>query len=191
MHVPPIDQLETAEPQPSQVVNDLVPALANPITSFEHSRSLLLHRIFIDSSRGIPFDDTCIYAYSAQSKKHFVHNALPVYTRSDFLREASSVFATGAQSSLHTYAYELNDVCCSEIYGKCLANGSQVTRPRSCIAEYDYESDSDLKDSEEPEESEGTCKRIFTSKEIDGAIRVDRKGSMSVVIGVLIFTTHG
>lgn len=88
----------TAEPSiipapPPEAETPISPTSAR--RPLESVRRALFRRAFLDSIKGVKFDDTHIYVYSARSRAGVAHRPLAVHARSDFLQAASSVFSDG------------------------------------------------------------------------------------------------
>lgn len=95
-----LDPARTHEsPAPSVKPTLLSPVAETPQVparpSFDAVRPQLFQKAFLDSIRGVPFDDTDIYLCSTRSKDGIAHKPLAVHARSDFLHAASAIFAEG------------------------------------------------------------------------------------------------
>ena len=89
---------------------------------FEAVRPQLFQKAFMDSIRGVPFDDTDIYLCSARSKDGIAHKPLAVHARGDFLHAASVVFAEGLSRSLYL-SVVCTDLMCRTVrslYYRCV-----------------------------------------------------------------------
>lgn len=90
---PPTAEASIIPAPPPEAETPISPTSAR--RPLESVRRALFRRALLDSIKGVKFDDTHIYVYSARSRAGVAHRPLAVHARSDFLQAASSVFSDG------------------------------------------------------------------------------------------------